>query len=427
MSAGVDVARRDERGEADAVRRLRDALRAGDLGDRLRRFVPALRSGETLLRSVRLERFPWKGAWAVEGAADLEPAGRRTPGAAALGRCSLRIEPLDDDRRGAAESEGPFHGIDHERGLDLRLSPADSALPALGRALRGRIRPDGEPLSGLQLLGHRFGRRAALRGRTPRGELVVLKVFARRRADRLARTMLSFRDAAADADPIERARTANVLWCADDRRSLLLEYLPGEPLRTSWGRAVPDLAEVGRVAAALSRRGAPHGEPWSAGEEIATIRRLADRLDVLDPELAGQVRRSVDALDAAAARTAAGDGAPARLHRDLHDGQIVARDGRVSVIDWDLAAVGPFEVDAGNFVAHLRLRVLQGHLDAAGAAAARAAFLRGAGLDGGPGTPLAAWECLAALRLAAVYGLRLVDPSIPRRLLPDADSTGRSS
>lgn len=426
MSAGVDMARREERGDAVAVRRLRDALRAGDVGDRLRRFVPALRSGEVLLRSVRLERFPWKGAWAVEGAADLEPAGRRTPGAAALGRCSLRIEPLDADRRDAAESEGPFHGIDPERGLDLRLSPADAALPALGRALRGRIRPEGEPLSGLQLLGHRFGRRAALRGRTPRGELVVLKVFARRRADRLARTMLSFRDAA-DADPRERARTASVLWCADDRRSLLLEYLPGEPLRTSWGRDVPDLAEVGRVVRALSRRGAPHGEPWSAGDEIATIRRLADRVGVLDPELAGRVRRRVDAMDAAAARAAGGDAAPVRLHRDLHDGQIVVRDGRVSVIDWDLAAVGPFEGDAGNFVAHLRLRVLQGHLDATGAAAARDAFLRGAGLDGAPGTPLAAWERLAALRLAAVYGLRLVDPSIPRRLLPDADSTGRPS
>ena len=54
---------------------------------------------------------------------------------------------------------------------------------------------------------------------------------------------------------------------------------------------------------------------------------------------------------------------PTRLcpvHRDFHDKQLLIQGPRLWLIDLDTATTGPPEIDVSNFVAHLRLRSLQG-------------------------------------------------------------------
>jgi hypothetical protein len=90
----------------------------------------------------------------------------------------------------------------------------------------------------------------------------------------------------------------------------------------------------------------------------------------------------------------------------------------VGVIDWDLAAASPSALDPGNFLAHLRLRVLQNRLSPWTARVLRRAFLAGYVAEGG-GVPedLVRWETLALLRLAAVYALRPAWPDLSASLL----------
>ncbi|MFT4540548.1 MAG: hypothetical protein ACI841_001778 [Planctomycetota bacterium] len=52
-------------------------------------------------------------------------------------------------------------------------------------------------------------------------------------------------------------------------------------------------------------------------------------------------------------------GEPVAVHRDLHDGQLMVREGRVGLIDTDLLACGSSLLDVANLGAHLALRELQ--------------------------------------------------------------------
>jgi aminoglycoside phosphotransferase (APT) family kinase protein len=69
-----------------------------------------------------------------------------------------------------------------------------------------------------------------------------------------------------------------------------------------------------------------------------------------------EARARIEALTAELERRAAGQArtAPvAWLHRDFHVKQLIARQGRVCVIDWDLAASGDPALDVGNFLLNL--------------------------------------------------------------------------
>ncbi|TFV53665.1 hypothetical protein E4P41_20890, partial [Geodermatophilus sp. DF01-2] len=102
---------------------------------------------------------------------------------------------------------------------------------------------------------------------------------------------------------------------------------------------------------------------------------------------------------------AGGCGPAVPLHRDLHDRQVlVADDGSVGLLDFDLLAAGEPALDLANLLAHLSLRQHQGLVTDAGP-------LRAAVLEGYRPAPAVAArvpvrEAVTRLRLAAVYAFR---------------------
>ena len=93
-------------------------------------------------------------------------------------------------------------------------------------------------------------------------------------------------------------------------------------------------------------------------------------------------------------------------HRDFHDQQIVVDGDRVAFLDLDTVCYAERELDAGNYLAHLRL--LENEIAGESVADKRDAFLRGYNarerrLDS---RRLAWYEASASVRLACVYAFR---------------------
>jgi len=104
---------------------------------------------------------------------------------------------------------------------------------------------------------------------------------------------------------------------------------------------------------------------------------------------------------------------PARMgltHRDLHDGQFLVDGKTVSLLDFDLICVADVALDAGNLLAHLKLRTLQGRHgnDPSALAACSDAFLSGLGRLEEPGFEkrLCFYQATSFCRLALLYALR---------------------
>jgi len=94
-------------------------------------------------------------------------------------------------------------------------------------------------------------------------------------------------------------------------------------------------------------------------------------------------------------------------HRDFYDKQLLWGDRGLWLIDLDTLARAPQALDAGNFLAHLRLRRRQGYLSPEQATQASGAFLYG--FASGHRADRAAlhwWTAASLLRLATIYAVR---------------------
>lgn len=109
-------------------------------------------------------------------------------------------------------------------------------------------------------------------------------------------------------------------------------------------------------------------------------------------------------------------------HRDFYDKQVLSDARRLWIIDLDTLARAPRALDAGNFVAHLQLRVRQGYLAGSLHARARLAFIEGYGGHRVDAATLGWWTAAALLRLAVVYAVRPAWSHLSPRLLDDASA-----
>jgi hypothetical protein len=101
---------------------------------------------------------------------------------------------------------------------------------------------------------------------------------------------------------------------------------------------------------------------------------------------------------------------PVLVHRDLHDGQLLATGRGLAWIDFDLLSRGEDSLDVANLSVHLHLRALQGLYGAtpANADAGADALLDGLDRTEEPGfmQALRFHQATTSLRLALVYSLR---------------------
>jgi len=276
------------------------------------------------------------------------------------------------------------------------LDTADPELPALAAAAPGAT-----------VIGHRAGRRAVLCRRDS-----YLKVVRPGRAARVVGGLAAARDLLG-ADPAAALLPA-VLAVDDAVGCVELAGLPGPTLhrlladdpaaadtlagRTGAALAVLQSAPGARLAvhghreeADVLRHWTADAAAWDGADRTAAAEQLAARLVAL-PEPAW---------------------VPA--HRDLHDKQIVAVGDRVGLLDLDTLCSADPALDLANLLAHLRLRVLQGHCTAAVAGRCAARLRASAGGRAGA-QAVATYTAATLLRLAAVYTFRPGPAGLPDRL-----------
>ena len=97
-------------------------------------------------------------------------------------------------------------------------------------------------------------------------------------------------------------------------------------------------------------------------------------------------------------------------HRDLHDGQFIVAGETISLLDFDLICTADVALDAGNLLAHVKLRALQQRQEKGRSAVSvcSKAFLDGLGRQDEPGFEhrLLFYQATTFYRLALLYALR---------------------
>lgn len=287
--------------------------------------------------------------------------------------------------------------------LVLQPGGVDHRLPALAELL-------GRP--GHQMLVHRPGRRAVVRRRT--SATTYLKIVRPGRLGPLATTAQRLSEV---VDPIA-VGVPEVIAVDDERGVLELSELLGPSLHTlpaddRWSSA---WESTGTALRAL-HGSAPVTAHHSAADEADTTARwvdLACAYGLLEVDPTARV-----AIDTALDRLRGESPGPVGvLHRDLHDKQVlIAEGGPPGLLDLDTLAVGERALDVANLLAHLELRVLQGHRTADEARSAATALLTGVAAEPATLDRLPAHVTAARLRLASVYAFRPRWAEVSRRLL----------
>lgn len=162
----------------------------------------------------------------------------------------------------------------------------------------------------------------------------------------------------------ETLRVPRLLGRSRRHRTLVLEWLTGEPLDTMLvGRKVATL-RLGRVGRALAELHAQDAAGLGARKSECyglSVLASANSLAAILPAHAERVRML-------AARVVTGvlsEEAPLRpIHGDFHTEQILLGEERVGIIDFDRAAQGDPAVDVGSFLAWLHYHEIRGQLTA---------------------------------------------------------------
>jgi Ser/Thr protein kinase RdoA (MazF antagonist) len=276
----------------------------------------------------------------------------------------------------------------------------DPRLPGLARVLGERAG---------SVVSHRPGKRAVVRTRDEHGTVRYVKIVRPGRTERL----LGAIDRAAHFACV--FRTPQVLDADED--TVTFSELAGQTLHEglpvddgTWRRAWRETLDAWSAAVESSRRrsGQDGTDPAVHGPdaEAAVLTAWGERADAVDPAGAPLRERALRA----AHRDLAQLGTPTRpalIHRDLHDKQILWREGeRPGLLDVDTIALGDPALDVANLRAHATWRELQGIWTEEQAAVAREEIDRVALRAGiGPQT-LAAYESGTIARLACVYAFR---------------------
>ncbi|MGE3163960.1 MAG: hypothetical protein AB7O52_03575 [Planctomycetota bacterium] len=324
---------------------------------------------------------------------------------------------VDEGRGGgwfAQEEAGGWCSVDASG--ELRpLSPfQDPGLPRAAEVVSQWLRVGHT----VELLAHRFERRMVFRV-SRRGSRFIAKLYRRETSQRMRWCAL-----AESSAPGVSWRVPRVLGWDDDTLALQLQHVTGEAMHDRWVRgagAREDGALLSQLLDWLARAPIPTGlERHGASEEALVLAtecercvRTRSRLPAGLRGLVDLVRRELESLPTPQWVVA---------HRDLHDKQLLCDLSGGTLIDLDLCAVAPIELDRGNLLAHARLRALQGLELPWSEVAAEIA----SGYGAASRQPLAVWTAAALARLALVYGRRSHRSGLLEELTSSAGSALRS-
>jgi len=179
----------------------------------------------------------------------------------------------------------------------------------------------------------------------------------------------------------------------------VLDWLSGDDLarRLKKGEPVAAVA-AGRALAALHGLATDGLPSRSAVDSLATTQHQVTMLQNHQPtpELVAHVVKIMASLTARLPDM--DSGMRGLVHGDFHQGQLLANDDKICVLDWDRVHLGDLAADYGNFLAQLELLDVRGKIEAGPLAKAFGeAHLAAGGI------------CPAASRIVFWQGLGLVE------------------
>ena len=315
---------------------------------------------------------------------------------------------LEQVRRVAVERQGAIHIEVHDAGRqrffvfetnELReLQPADD--PKI--PLVSELHPDGFAADHV-IISYRPGRRIVL-GPASGSDGNIIKAYKKRRA-------------------VQAAERYAVALSACEQGGFdvpeLLQYEPGMDclvMAKRLGQAPAIAADaatvwmgIGTCLRRFQQSRVTDGlQEFSYRDELDVLDERARRFLLCLPTLPVRWQPGRERLEQAAADLP--PAAKGLAHRDLHDGQFIVAGSTVSLLDFDLICIAGVALDAGNLLAHMKLRALQQRQENGGSAVSvcSKAFLDGLGRQDEPGfeRQLLFYQATTFYRLALLYALR---------------------
>lgn len=332
------------------------------------------------------------------------PGQRRQQIIASLSKSRRGQLPRGSDNDLIAELSGcglllRFRGLD-ERLDSLKLWRDPESAVAV---LRPYIATPSQSVK-VELLGHRLGKRCIMRASfndDNRPVSIIVKGYKSRTG--LGRDVMSYMQALrrAGLNGASGFRIPEPIAFIAEWNAMLMEDMQGTSLYDLPAEAkLPGMTAAGRMLAALHNCDVAGLALRSAADEIKLLEDWVDLVQTALPEFAAPVANAFDLTKRQLTQCESFEAA--LLHRDFYDKQILIDGANASLIDFDTLCYGDPALDAGNFIAHVRLTGLQTNTDWQGF---ESAFLAGYGKDlpSGFEQHLRAYRNAALLRVACLY------------------------
>ncbi len=262
--------------------------------------------------------------------------------------------------------------------LDVASGADDQLLPLLDLATRRDLagelflrylEPDAgdefASVTDMEILKYRPGHRCVLAyemsPRNPDGDpqKIIGKIFRDERGKEQFRIQRDLWAGGFQEDSADQITVARPLAYIREMQMFVQERVQGATL-DAYLDAEGFEEKTRSSAAALAKLHACPVRPSQAyilKAELGNLDRWGAELSALRPELAAKFASLLDQLKAFAGRLPSVDLAP--VHRDFYYGQILFSDPRVTIIDFDLLAMGDPVIDVANFAAHIQFLAIQ--------------------------------------------------------------------
>ena len=237
-----------------------------------------------------------------------------------------------------------------------RATRPDLAAPLLARHLPAWGKENPGHIANIEVLKYKPGRRCVLAYQLDgRPRQVIGKVFRDERGRRLHRLQQHLWQNGFGPDAADHIHVPRSLAYVPEMRMQVQEHAPGETLdqlvtNTDIKPLIP-LVALG-IAKLHQVPAPPEMRSYLLADELESLERFAATLIKVRPQSARKVAHLHDALRAWA------DQLPplpvaAPVHRDFYYSQLLFSNPSLTLIDFDLCALGDPAIDVANFTAHL--------------------------------------------------------------------------
>ena len=308
-------------------------------------------------------------------------------------------------------------------GLVIPVFPYDPGLPSLKDLTRIQGKSSilkklesvlGEKIeiSDIEVLGYRLEKRCVFRygietkGRPPGARKIVAKAYRPSRFAKILKFAGKIEDNGFRYDSPDGISIPRILGSDDELSVIFMENVPGISLHLLMEKDIfiKACSAAGGTLRKLHNLDADELKNHSKLDELGNLQRLLELIFDMYPNLEDTFNKELNSL-----KKNAGADYPENVysHRDFFDKQILHSENHTTLLDYDNAAAADPALDAGNFLAHLTLRMLQHPRCSGNIRDGSGAFLASYGdFQKSFLTRTAWWTKASRLRLAALYLLR---------------------